>query len=160
MAWTLGIAVVIFALDAASKWAAVRWLGTGDVIAVPYLLTFRLSYNEGIALGMLQGNTLVLLVLPPLVIFCGWYLLRNYQPTDYMRIAKGLILGGFIGNFIERLIYGRVVDMIFFPFLPWFICNVADVAICFGVVMVAVSLLLRPKDWREKNAEDGDHSAG
>ena len=40
--------------------------------------------------------------------------------------------------------------MIYFPFLPWFVCNVADIAISAGVAMLAASLLLRPGDWQER----------
>jgi len=39
--------------------------------------------------------------------------------------------------------------MIYFPFLPWFVCNVADIAICAGVALLAGSLLFRPQDWKE-----------
>lgn len=59
------------------------------------------------------------------------------------------MLGGFLGNFLERLWHGWVLDMIYFPFLPWFVCNVADIAICAGVALLAGSLLFRPQDWKE-----------
>ena len=74
-------------------------------------------------------------------------------------MACGLILGGFLGNYLERLLQGYVVDMIYFPFMPWFVCNVADAAVCFGVALLMFSLLLRPQDWREKNAKDRENSA-
>ena len=69
-------------------------------------------------------------------------------------LAAGLIVGGFLGNFGERLLFGSVVDMLYFPWLPWFICNVADIAICFGVAMLVISTLLRPQDWRERREND------
>ena len=71
-------------------------------------------------------------------------------------LAAGLIVGGFLGNFGERLLFGSVVDMLYFPWLPWFICNGADIAICFGVAMLVISTLFRPQDWRELGE---DHSA-
>ena len=69
-------------------------------------------------------------------------------------LAAGLIVGGFLGNFGERLLFGSVVDMLYFPWLPWFICNGADIAICFGVAMLVISTLLRPQDWRERREND------
>lgn len=81
--------------------------------------------------------------------------MRHYRMTPFTRTACGLILGGFLGNFIQRLISGYVLDMIYFPWLPFFVCNVADICICFGVALLAFSLLLRPQDWEEvTNAEN------
>ena len=93
-------------------------------------------------------------MLPLAVIVAGWLLMRRYRPTVFTRVAAGLIVGGFLGNFGERLLFGSVVDMLYFPWLPWFICNVADIAICFGVAMLVISTLLRPQDWRERREND------
>ena len=73
----------------------------------------------------------------------------NRALTPFTQTACGLVLGGFLGNFLERLWHGWVLDMIYFPFLPWFVCNVADIAICTGVALLAASLLFRPQDWKE-----------
>ena len=89
------------------------------------------------------------MLLPLAVIALGWLLLRRYRLTPFTQTACGLVLGGFLGNFLERLWHGWVLDMIYFPFLPWFVCNVADIAICAGVALMAASLLFRPQDWKE-----------
>ena len=158
MLWTWGIAGATLAIDLLTKRLATMNLGNGDVTAIPGLLTLRLTHNNGIALGLMSGNKIALLVLPVVIVLCGWFMLRKYQLTRYIRVACGLILGGFLGNYLERLLQGYVVDMIYFPFMPWFVCNVADVAVCFGVALMVISLLLRPQDWREKNAEDREDS--
>ena len=154
MVWMGLMAAGTLFLDLLTKRLATLHLGNGDVFAISGLLTLRLTHNDGIALGLMSGNKLALLVLPVVIVLCGWLMLRKYQPTLYVRMACGLILGGFLGNYIERLVQGYVVDMLYFPFLPWFVCNIADVAVCFGVVLLVFSLLFRPGDWREKNAED------
>jgi len=141
-------------LDLLTKRLATLHLGSSDVVAIPWLLTLRLTHNDGIALGLMSGNKVAQLILPVAIVICGWLMLRKYVPTHYVRIACGLILGGFLGNYLERLIQGYVVDMLYFPFLPWFVCNIADVAVCLGVALLVFSLLFRPKDWREKDAED------
>lgn len=147
-------ALLALLADLATKQWAQATL-TGDrIVAIPGLLALQLRHNSGIALGMLQGNRWALLVLPVVMLVICWYMLRKYQPTGYMRFAVGLILGGFAGNYIERLLKGYVVDMLYFPFLPWFVCNIADIAVCFGVALIMISLLLRPQDWREKDAKD------
>ena len=160
MIWTWLTAAATLFLDLLTKQLSTLHLGSGDVTAVPGLLTLKLTHNDGIALGLMSGNKIALLVLPVVMVLCGWFLLRKYRITLFIRITCGLILGGFLGNYLERLFHGYVVDMLYFPFMPWFVCNVADVAICFGVALLMISLLFRPQDWREKNAEDredGDH---
>lgn len=148
------IAAAALALDAGTKWLASEWLA-GKTIRLGILLELRLTRNSGMALGLLSQNPIAGVLLPPAVILCGWLLMRRYRTTAFTRTIYGLILGGFLGNFLERLWHGYVVDMIFFPFLPWFVCNVADIVICAGVVLLALSLLFRPQDWKEIK-ETGD----
>lgn len=147
-----GIAALTLALDIAAKlWATAEL--QFDLVRLGWVLELRLTHNDGMALGIFSGNRLAGLLLPLAVIACGWLLLRRYKPTAFTRVACGLVLGGFAGNYGERLINGYVTDMIHFPFMPWFVCNVADIAICAGVAMLAISLLLRPQDWREDDAK-------
>lgn len=127
----------------------------GKTIRVlPGLLELRLTHNDGMALGILSGNLIAGIFLPLAVVIGGWSRCGAISSQIFTRVSMGLILGGFLGNFWQRLTLGYVVDMIYLPFLPWFVCNVADVAICFGVAMLVISLLLVPGDWREKDAKD------
>jgi len=86
-------------------------------------------------------------------------MMRRYRITRFTAVACGLVMGGFIGNFGERILHGYVLDMIYFPWLPWFVCNAADIFICFGVALLAFSLLMRPQDWQEKSevTKDAHH---
>ena len=124
------VAATALALDVGSKLWAVRSLEQA-VTVLPGVPELRLSRNNGMALGLLSGNWLANLLLP-----------------------LAVIVAGFLGNFGERLLFGSVVDMLYFPWLPWFICNGADIAICFGVAMLVISTLLRPQDWRERREND------
>ena len=117
----IGVLLAALALDAGTKWLASELLA-GRTVALGWLVELRLTRNDGMALGRL---------------------------TPFTQTACGLVLGGFLGNFLERLWHGWVLDMIYFPFLPWFVCNVADIAICAGVALLAGSLLFRPQDWKE-----------
>ena len=134
--------------DVISKWLSVRYLD--GFVRVGSLLHLRKTHNTGMALGMFSQNAAAGLLLPLAAIFCGWQLMRRYRATRFTHIACGLILGGFIGNYAQRLVQGYVLDMIYFPWMPWFVCNAADICICFGVAALAFSLLFRAQDWREK----------
>lgn len=136
-------------LDVVSKLLAAGLLGE-KAVSLGWLVECRLTQNTGMAFGMLADSKLANLLLPATVILCGWLLMRRYRPTVFTRTAAGLVLGGFAGNFGERIWHGYVTDMLYFPWLPWFICNVADICICFGVALLAFSLLMRPQDWEEK----------
>lgn len=150
-------AAAVVVVDWLTKLLAASCL-TQSVTVIGHLLEFRLIHNSGMALGFLAGNRFAVLLLPIIVNVVAWYQLRRYEPTRYLRVVEGLVLGGFIGNFAERLLTGTVTDMIFLPFLPWFVCNVADIAICVGVGLLLISLLFRPQDWREKLAKNTEDS--
>jgi len=155
-------AIVTFSLDRLSKIAALAALTLGERrVVLPGLLEWRLSRNQGMALGFLSDYPVLILLLPLLAMVMGWLVIRQYRVTRFSRAAMALVVGGFLGNFLDRLWLGYVPDMIYFPWMPWFICNAADIAICIGVALLAVSLIFRPDDWRLKREEDahGTHRA-
>lgn len=154
--WLAGVGLLSLLLDVGSKGLAVMLLD-GEAIRWGWLVEFRLTRNTGMAFGLLGDSPLAGILLPLAVVLGGWALLRRYQPSVFVYAASGLVLGGFIGNFVQRLFQGHVLDMLYFPWLPWFVCNVADICICFGVALLAFSLLLRPQDWEEKRGEQDAH---
>ena len=143
------VALTALLADAVSKLLADLFLQE-KVIRLGYLAELHLTQNTGMAFGLLAGQQLAGILLPLAAILGGFALMRQYRLTRWTASACGLVLGGFSGNFLERLIFGYVRDMIFFPWLPWFVCNAADIFICFGVAALAFSLIFRPQDWQEK----------
>ena len=77
-----------------------------------------------------------------------FFLLRKTRPTGLAPIALSMIAGGAVGNMIDRVLYGYVIDM--FPFFGWFVFNVADAGVVAGAVLCGWSLLFRPQDWSAK----------
>ena len=142
------VALLALTADIISKLLSAGLLGE-QTVTLGWLLELRLTQNTGMALGIFAENTAAAILLPMAAILCGWLMMRRYRITRFTAVACGLIVGGFIGNFGERLWHGYVLDMIYFPWMPWFVCNVADICICFGVAALAFSLLLRPQDWQE-----------
>ena len=104
--------------------------------------------NTGMAFGMFQGNSAVILIVSLLLLAACFFLLRKTRPSGLAPIALSIIAGGALGNMIDRVFYGYVIDM--FPFFGWFIFNVADVGVVAGAVLCGWSLLFRPTDWSAK----------
>ena len=147
------IAGITLLADRAAKLAAQGAMALGErIVLIRGVLELRFTHNTGMALGMLAGHTVAGIVLPLLAMAVGIFVLRRYRLSAFLLVAAGLIFGGFLGNFLDRVLFGYVVDMIYFPWLPFFICNPADVAITGGAVLLGCSLLFRPKDWQERQA--------
>jgi signal peptidase II len=149
------VSALVIVADRAMKLLTQQFMTLGErVVLLGGVLELRYTHNTGMALGFLSGFTVAGIILPLAAVAVGIVLLRRYRLSRYMLTAAALILGGFAANFIDRVVLGYVVDMIFFPWLPFFICNPADVAITSGAALTGASILLRPKDWRLKKAEE------
>jgi len=158
------IAAAVFILDRAVKLVALANLALGEqIVFFPGVLEWRLTHNQGMALGLLSGYPFLNLILPIAVVVLGIFVLKRYRLVTFSRVAMAFIAGGFLGNLFDRLSMGFVVDMVYFPWMPWYICNLADIAISCGVVLLAFSLLFRPGDWHlktEEKAHELHHSDG
>ena len=138
------VALVVLILDQASKWAVVFALNLDQRIEIdvfPPYLVFRMAWNYGMNFGLMaQGSILgrAMLIGVALVI-SGWvwvWVLRE-KSGPRAQVAAGLLIGGALGNVIDRILYGAVAD-----FLNMSCCgidnpyafNLADTGIFFGVV--------------------------
>ena len=104
--------------------------------------------NSGMAFGMFQGNSVLILIVSILLLIACFFLLWKSRPTGLAPTALSTIAGGALGNMIDRLLHGYVIDM--FPFFGWFVFNVADVGVVAGAVLCGWSLLFKPQDWSKK----------
>jgi signal peptidase II len=104
------------------------------------VLHMTLVHNTGIAFGFFKDQGIVFIVIPViaifLLIFNIYYYRKNNEALSRVYIvAFSLILGGAIGNLIDRMVYGHVID--FIDFRVWPVFNIADSAITIGAIMVA-----------------------
>ena len=137
----LALAAGVVVLDQLTKIWAVAALSDGPVEVVGTLLQFRLTRNPGGAFSLLTGFTPVLALLAVVMVV---YIVRTTRRTAdaVMAYSLGLVLGGAVGNLIDRLVRspgflrGEVVDFIKVPNWPTF--NVADCAITVGVILIAI----------------------
>ena len=136
----LGVAALVVALDQASKGILRGALENGEHRDL--ILGFELSHvtNSGIAFGALEGSAegLVLAVTAAaLALIVGWFIAAGDRRG--MWLGVGLVVGGALGNLIDRVRIDGVTDFIDPPYWPAF--NVADVAITAGVVVLALAAL-------------------
>lgn len=150
--WTgLGIAFVIIVLDRVTKMWAETALADGVVIPVLSWFDFSLVYNRGAAFGFLNDaggwQNLFFVVLAVLIsAFLVWSMSRLQRHERQLGLAYALILGGAIGNVIDRLSQGYVVDFVHWYYQNWHWphFNIADSAIFVGAaLMIAEALGLR-----------------
>jgi signal peptidase II len=140
----LGVAVLAFAADQVSKFALLYGAGFRDLAPgekVPLLPFFDMVmvWNPGISYGMFaasgpKGTIALMLATFAVVVFLGWYLWKTTQPA--IAIGCGLIIGGGLGNLLDRLLYGKVADFFhLFAFgYDWYVFNIADLAVTLGAV--------------------------
>ncbi len=149
-----GIAALVFFLEQITKWIVLGPLDLRNVGLIELLPFFDLRYteNHGISLGLFQATSdamrWVLVVLTSLIaVGVGWWITREDKKGD--QIALGMVLGGALGNILDRVRFGYVVDFAdlhFGDFRPFLVFNVADAAISIGVVILLLrAFLVKPK---------------
>ena len=141
----LAVALVTCALDQASKLYLLKVfdLAANGPLRLGPFFDFVLTRNTGISYGLFQTQGAfgqgVLLAVKALAVILLWFWLTRAQ-SRLTALALGLIIGGAVGNAIDRLAYGWVADFVFFHVstatwrFDWYVFNLADVAIVAGVV--------------------------
>ena len=153
--WPLLVAALIIISDQITKAFIVEWLKPqGTVSIIGDLLRLTFVTNTGVAFGMLTGVPYVLTV--PIVILIGvivYYLVNTLGQSFLLTLALSLELGGAIGNLIDRIRLGYVVDFVKLPYWPAF--NVADSCVVIGAIGLAFVLLWQD---RQPRTEEPDSS--
>ena len=146
----LALALAVIALDQASKLAILASFALGERLPViPGFFNLTLAYNPGAAFSFLAdagGWQRHFFTALALAISAGivWLLKKHVNEPRYC-LQLALVLGGAVGNVIDRLAYGHVVDFIQVYYRSWYYpaFNIADSAICIGVALMLFDGLLR-----------------
>lgn len=139
------MAAAVFVLDLLSKaWVAGHMTPGETIHVVPGLLSLYYLRNAGAAFGLLQGQTVLFIVITLAVIaLILTYGRRAASGAPLLGLAFGLQLGGALGNLVDRILYLRVIDFIAVRGFPY-IFNVADMAITVGAALFALVVLRQP----------------
>jgi signal peptidase II len=145
----LAIAAAVVLLDQSTKHWALNALADGHVVHVLGTLQFNLAFNRGMAFSQAEGLGPVIGVVALLVIV-GLLISVGRTTSRWYPLAVGLIIGGALGNVIDRLLRGEgwlrgsVVDFIDVQWWPIF--NVADIAVTVGGVLLLLTSLTAPPE--------------
>jgi signal peptidase II len=152
LGWT--VAVLALIADQISKNILLyglhfRALGPEARIGVLPVFDVVMVWNRGVSYGLLQAGgalgTIVLSVFSLIaVVLLAWWLAK--ADRRLLGVGLGLVIGGALGNVIDRIIYGAVADFFYFHAFGrgWYVFNVADAAITVGVVALLLDAFVRP----------------
>lgn len=114
-------------------------------VLIPNFISFIYAKNDGVAFSMLSGNRIFIIIATLLLLWLLFYML-NKEDNKYLKnfsltnFAYGLLLGGILGNLIDRVIRGYVVDYVSLNIIGYHfpIFNFADVSITLGVILLSI----------------------
>ncbi len=140
------IVFLIVLLDQASKYLANLYLnGNPSFLVIPNILSFQYHENKGAAWGILADHRWVFMLISTIaivaIIIFLFYTKNENQPFLF-RLSLAFFVGGGIGNMIDRIFLGYVIDFLQFEFIDFPIFNIADSFITIGAVIMIISLIL------------------
>lgn len=133
------VSVLIPIADVAAKFLVLKNLSSGDEIKtfIPFLSIVKVK-NFGIAFGIFKGQTGFLILLISAILIALLYLVFSKKiKSKQLLIAISFVIGGGIGNLIDRIFFGYVTDYLKLSFFPP-VCNLSDYFICLGGLIIAL----------------------
>jgi len=138
------IVLSVLSLDQLTKFLVTRNLSYNQSIPViKGIFHLTLIHNRGAAFGILKNQVPLFIFASVSAIILIYFELKNNRHKKSYSVSLSLILAGALGNLIDRLFLGYVID--FLDFRIWPVFNVADSAITIGAILLAFSILLEPK---------------
>ncbi len=161
-AFGFAIAFAVFITDQLTKWLMTGPLNLREVQQIYLLPIFNLTWTEnyGISLGLFNASTdtgrwILVAVTSAIAIGVGYWIGREKLRGDQAALA--LILGGALGNILDRIRHGYVVDFVdlhFGAFRPFLVFNVGDAAISIGVVILLLRAFLMRNEQPKETVEN------
>jgi len=140
--WLLTIVIIL--IDQISKFFVVKFLYHGQIDIIPNVFSLTYVENTGAAWGLFAEFNAIIQVIIPIVII-GILMYFSYTSKSKSDIVfSTFILGGAIGNYIDRMMRGYVVD--FLDFKVWPVFNFADVMIVIGCILMCINIFRKEED--------------
>ncbi len=137
-------AAALVAIDQAIKyWATSVLQPIGSMPLIPHIIELNFVVNRGMAFSLLSGKQLFLILATSAALLLVAYWLVFRSCGKYLQqVALILVLGGGIGNLIDRVLNGQVVDYINLLFMNFAVFNFADICVCVGVGLWVLEIIL------------------
>ena len=155
-----GAAILVVIDQLIKHWATAALLPVGSMDVLPGVVELRYCLNDGMAFSMLAGKQGLLIGMTSVMLLAVLIMLFVRKMPLTERAAWTLVLGGGVGNLIDRVLNGVVVDYINVLFMRFAIFNFADICVCFGVGLLMLAVLLdsfkkgiRPQSQRRTKME-------
>ena len=142
--FNLVAAAALIGIDQAIKlWAVNVLQPVGSMPLIPHVVELRFVLNQGMAFSLLSGKQLFLIIATSIALVLVAYMLFFRSRGKYLQqAAMLLVLGGGIGNLIDRVLNGEVVDYINLLFMRFAVFNFADICVCVGVALWVLEIFL------------------
>ena len=117
-----------------------------EVVVIPKFFSIYYIENSGAAFSLFSGSTWMLIIMSILILgFLHYYVVTEEKMTKWRIFSLGIIIGGVVGNLVDRLLYGGVVDYLSFEFFGYSfpVFNIADIGITLGFIILAIGILRR-----------------
>ena len=154
------ITAVLVLIDQGTKqWALQSLKPIHNMTLVEGFMDLTFVENRGVAFGMFAGQRWLILLLTGAIVGVLVYYYRNMPRTkeySWVRGALILVLGGALGNIIDRIFRGYVVDFFEFTFFEWPVFNVADIYVVAGVILLMFLILFVIKDEPVEKKKKGE----
>lgn len=146
---------VMLGLDLLLKYLVSSYITSVNIIDNFFSLTYVL--NDGAAFSLLSGNIYILIIIAIICLLFIIYELKNNLNDRILSIGYSLVLAGLLGNFIDRLIDGYVVDYLSFKIFSFNypVFNLADILIVLGIIIVIIKEILKERG--KKRWCDSEH---
>ena len=114
----------------------------GKNIQLTRYLNFNYTENTGAIFGILKNNNIIFIILTIIIIGIIVYTIKKEKKYE---LELGIILAGAIGNLIDRIIYGHVIDFIHIKY--WYVFNLADAYITIGIILIIYKIISKKNLW-------------
>ena len=138
------IGIIIICIDQLTK--NLVQVFDADVNIINNFLRIKYVQNTGAAFSMFKGHTTILILVSIVLLVLVYNLMFSYKETKLNNLSFGLIIGGIIGNLIDRIFFQCVRDFIDINIFNFPIFNIADMAIVFGIVLLLISSFMEGKN--------------
>lgn len=158
-------ALLLIGVDQLTKYLAVIFLkGAESVPLIPGVFELAYVENKGAAFGILPGGRWFFIVLTAFVIGAMlFFLLKGkFRGYAWINAAAALIIAGGVGNLIDRILYGYVVDFFYFRLIDFPVFNFADCCVVVGAILLLIQFLFfyKPEEETAKVTEEEENTHG